>query len=102
VFTCWLHEGLCAAPEVNLVSDVGFHSESLPTPESMFANMPTRPMQFPLVHPSSVVRDANHDDFLEDVMFSGNLGRFLRRIRKAMHVRAEETDRPEPRVGEHR
>ena len=43
--------------------------------------MPASPIELPLLHPARVERDTEGDAFLEDVMFSGNVGRLFDRIR---------------------
>jgi hypothetical protein len=91
-FSCWLLNGLCAAPRVNLVANTGFGWDAPPSAESMFAGMTTRPAQFPLAGPADVARDAEYDSFLEDVLYSGTVTRLLRRIR-AQHARRK-TPRP--------
>jgi hypothetical protein len=85
-FTCWLHEGVCVVPRVNLVANIGFGWNAPPTAESMFADMVTQPAEFPLAHPPEISRDTLNDDFLEDVVFSGNVARMFERLR-SQHAR---------------
>jgi len=91
-FSCWRHGGLAALPTTNLVSNVGFRSDATHTQvaegnTSPFAALPTAPMEFPLRHPVEVEPDAATDAFLEDVVFSGNLGRMFDRLRAARRAR---------------
>lgn len=57
-FTCWLHRGLTALPNVNLVSNIGFRNDGthVVKEESPLANMPLRDIG-ELQHPRFVVRD---------------------------------------------
>ncbi len=86
--TCWLNNGLFIHPEVNLVTNVGFGGDATHTrdPRSVFANLTTRPAQFPLRHPDQVAVDDEGDRFLEDVMYSGNLVALFRRIRRGRAI----------------
>ncbi|EKV03435.1 hypothetical protein Lepto7375DRAFT_5733 [Leptolyngbya sp. PCC 7375] len=71
-FSCWLQSGLCILPNINLVSNIGFgrlgtnHTHW----SSPFARMATYPIEFPLKHPSIVVRDAQADAFTQRHQFS--------------------------------
>jgi hypothetical protein len=80
----WLAGGLTAVSKENLVSNVGFGEEATNTkdPHPLFANLPTVPAELPVRHPSRVERDAEADAFLEDILFSGNLGRLFEQIRR--------------------
>jgi hypothetical protein len=91
-FTCWRHAGLSIHPEVNLVTNVGFSSEATNTrvANSVFANLPTVPAEFPLQHPGEIARDAEADELLEDVMYSGNLGRLFTRIRRGHEIASKQ------------
>lgn len=89
IFSCWRQGGVHLLPNQNLVSNHGFGPSASHTtdPNSRFANMPTMPMAFPLLHPNS--KAANHvaDAFTEEVMFSGTLKQMLTRARRAAHGR---------------
>ena len=83
---CWTHGGLTALPTTNLVSNLGFRADATNTRvaaehRSPFAAVPTAPMAFPIVHPKDVERDPDTDDFLEDILFSGNIRRTFARLR---------------------
>jgi hypothetical protein len=89
VLSCWLNGGLSVIPDVNLVTNAGFRADATHTRNddlSPFANLPVRPMSFPVSHPSEVVRDVEADAFLEDVLFSGNLARMFERVRRARRL----------------
>jgi len=90
--SCWRHGGLAAIPTTNLVSNLGFRSDATHTRvaegnESPFAALPTAPIELPLRHPEGVERDTAHDAFLEDVAYSGNLGRLFDRLRTVRRAR---------------
>ncbi|MFG6100448.1 glycosyltransferase family 2 protein [Leptothoe sp. ISB3NOV94-8A] len=81
-FSCWLQSGLCILPNVNLVSNIGFGELGTNHTywSSPFARMATSPMEFPLKHPSMVVRDAQADAFTQRHQF-GRWARGHRKIR---------------------
>jgi hypothetical protein len=88
----WLADGLSAVPTRNLVTNVGFRDDATNTGaeyRSVFADVPAVAIEFPLRHPERLERDLGADDFVEDVMFSGNVGRLFERIRAR---------RPDPRA----
>jgi hypothetical protein len=63
---CWVQHGLTILPSVNLVSNVGFGTQATHTGGSgRFANMKTYPVDFPLDHPSFILRDAKADRFTQ-------------------------------------
>jgi cephalosporin hydroxylase len=70
-FACWVHGGLTILPNVNLVSNIGFREDATHTTnESPLANLPTKPMSFPLQHPNVMMRNARSDNLTEAIMFS--------------------------------
>lgn len=84
VLASWLAGGLSAVPRRNLVTNVGFRDDATNTRaeyRGVFADVPAVAIDFPLRHPPVVDRDAAADRLIEDVMFSGNLGRLFERIR---------------------
>ena len=85
LFASWLAGGLCAMPRRNLVTNVGFRDDATHTrtehPRSLLRRAGRRARVPACVTPSRVERDAEADAFLEDVMFSGNVGRLFERIR---------------------
>ena len=63
---------LTIIPNVNLVSNIGFGINSTHTRETnIFAEMNIEPVDFPLLHPSLIIRDSIADDFTEKNNFSG-------------------------------
>ena len=79
-FTCWLHNGLCILPQVDLVSNIGFNAEGTHTiRQNQFANLPLGEMQFPLQHPPEIIRDCNADIFIQESKFNLDLWSRLKR-----------------------
>ncbi len=94
LFGSWVAGGLAAVPCRNLVSNVGFGEHATNTRvefRGLFSDVPAVAAESPLRHPEQVERDVEADAFLEDVMFSGNLGRLFRRVRS---YRPEASTRP--------
>lgn len=60
-FTCMSASGLTAVPNSNLITNVGDGPDATHTAGSASLHMPTRPLSFPLVHPSFVLRDQSAD-----------------------------------------
>lgn len=71
-FACWMQNGLTVLPHVNLVSNIGFDSEGTHNNHSkhQLANIPTQEIEFPLQHPSCVIRNQEADDFTYQNMLS--------------------------------
>jgi predicted outer membrane lipoprotein len=91
VLTSWLAGAFAVIPAVNLVTNVGFRADATNTREnqlSPYANMATAPMRFPLTHPRRAIRDAVADRFIEETVFSGNVGRMFDRLRATRANRA--------------
>jgi hypothetical protein len=65
VMSCWLQGGLCVLPEVNLVSNIGYGSDATHTHETehVYGEMRRAEMQFPLSHPSYLIRNLEADLF---------------------------------------
>lgn len=80
---CWLQSGLTILPNVNLVSNIGFDTNSTHTKSytSPFGNMPTEAIEFPLLHPPFVLRNKNADEFTQKTKF-GLIARGLRKVRE--------------------
>lgn len=65
LLACWLQRGLVIRPRLNLVANIGHGAAATHTTfDSPYADMPTAPMRFPLVHPPFVVRDARADAYI--------------------------------------
>jgi hypothetical protein len=58
-FSCWLRRGLCVAPAVNLVENIGFDLRATHTKtfQPIWAMRPAAAMHFPLQHSTSIQRD---------------------------------------------
>lgn len=69
-FACWINNGLAVLPRTNLVTNVGFNADATHTfGDSIFSNMSSEDIQFPLVHPTYIMRDAVADVYTKEVMF---------------------------------
>lgn len=64
-FACMLKGGLSVTPTRNLVTNIGFGPQALQTKDanSIFANIPLEPMNFPLIHPREILPNKIADDF---------------------------------------
>lgn len=66
VFTCWIQNSLCILPNVNLVSNIGFGEVATHTTEkTIFSQLETKPIKFPLLHPPFMLRDYVADRYTE-------------------------------------
>ena len=86
ILACWLNDGLALHPRQNLVSNIGWNAGSTHTkdPESVLANLPRYPMSFPLRHPERLDRHEEADHRLEQLAFSGTLGRVMSLVRESI------------------
>jgi len=74
--------GLAISPSVNLVSNVGYRSDATQTPlAGDLANMPTRPMAFPLRHPPMTAENPRIERHMERTMIL-QIGREVELFRK--------------------
>ena len=81
-FACWMQSGLTILPNVNLVSNQGFHKTATHTREgNKLASLPTESVDFPLKHPPFLIRDNEADMFTQKNVFTP--GR-LARLRKML------------------
>jgi hypothetical protein len=81
VFSLWGNRGMVILPEVNLVSNIGFGKTATRTKgKSIFTELDTSEMEFPLRHPTSVVPDRVADRNVFDTMFHP---RVISRIRNS-------------------
>lgn len=63
VYSVWKESGLCIVPKYNLVTNIGFGEDATHTSNtSIFANMKTKDLSFPLVHPKVVMANTNLDN----------------------------------------
>lgn len=73
-FTCWIQTFLTVLSNVNLVTNIGYGTESTHTSEetSKYSNMAVEAIEFPLKHPPFVVRDLQADEFTENTLYDYN------------------------------
>ncbi len=69
---CWLQSGLCILPNVNLISNIGFGTDSTHFTSdqlSPYENIPTETIDFPLKHPPFVFQNFQADSFTQKTLF---------------------------------
>ncbi|HEX9004041.1 MAG TPA: glycosyltransferase family 2 protein [Blastocatellia bacterium] len=73
--SCWAQSGLTVLPNVNLISNIGFDEAGSHTRNrhSRFANMAIGNLEFPLQHPSFVIRDDEADQYTQRNNFRRSL-----------------------------
>ncbi len=83
-FTAITHGLLQVVPNVNLISNIGFGANATHTHVvGIHANMPTQPIQFPLVHPKFVLADIEADRYIaRDQLAPSFIKRKWRRIQR--------------------
>jgi hypothetical protein len=92
LFTCWAEGGLTVLPNQNLVTNIGFASSATHTSgDSPLAELPTEPMEFPLVHPEHMTAHAEADAFTGRTVFRARprrrvAHRVARRVRSYVGV----------------
>ncbi len=72
-FASWIQNRLGIISNVNLISNIGFNTDSTNInfkQKSPHDNMPTEPLEFPLKHPPFVFRDTKADDFTQRTLFN--------------------------------
>jgi hypothetical protein len=88
-FSCWLQNSLSIHPCTNLVMNIGFGVDATHTANSNspFASLPITAMQFPLQHPSSIIRDIQADDYIQKVIFDvSQIQRLKNKLRRVAHT----------------
>lgn len=84
-YSCWRKGGLTALPQVNLVANIGFDAEATHTQiaPGPLATWPTRPLDFPLRHPSHVAANGHADEFTQRNLYNPGLCiRILQRLKR--------------------
>jgi hypothetical protein len=83
-FTAITHGLLQVVPNVNLISNIGFGANATHTHVvGVHANMPTQPIEFPLVHPTFVLADIEADRHIaQDQLAPSFMKRKWRRIQR--------------------
>ncbi|MEG4985341.1 putative capsular polysaccharide synthesis family protein [Microcoleus sp. BR0-C5] len=81
-FTCFVNQGLCALPNQNLISNVGFGEDAAHTTWEVdeIANLPTQSIDFPLHHPTKVTVNIQAEAVIDKVRFTGR--KYLRGLRQ--------------------
>jgi hypothetical protein len=72
-FTCFVNQGLCAVPNQNLISNVGFGEDAAHTTWEVdeIANLPTQSIDFPLHHPTKVTVNIQAEKVIDKIRFTG-------------------------------
>lgn len=87
-FTALTRGLLQVAPNVNLISNIGFGPDATHTHTvGIHANMKTEPMEFPLTHPTFILPDPAADQYIADEQLAPSfLKRQKRRIKKYLPI----------------
>lgn len=74
-FSCWIRNKLSILSNVNLISNIGYSEEATNTKKntSVFSEMPTETLDFPLKHPPFMIRDTKSDGYTQKILFSPSL-----------------------------
>jgi hypothetical protein len=92
-FACWMQNSLGIISNGNLISNIGFGPDStnfINSKNNPFENIPSVPMEFPLKHPSFMIRDLQADDFTQKTLFrESKLQLFKDKIKKLLTVKED-------------
>lgn len=72
MLSCWLQNQLSILPNINLVANIGFGSDSThfqSSQKSPYENLPTYAMEFPLQHPKYIVQNLPADRFTQNTLY---------------------------------
>ncbi|MBN3879162.1 glycosyltransferase family 2 protein [Nostoc sp. JL23] len=74
-FSCWIQNYLSILPNINLISNIGFGNEGTNTKKSVsiFSEIPTEKVLFPLKHPSFMIQDTKADEFTQKTLYRPHL-----------------------------
>ena len=73
-FACWVQNSLTILPQVNLISNIGFNPDATHTKKDVpWASQSIYPIDFPLTHPSFILRNTVADRFTNSIMYESNL-----------------------------
>jgi len=86
VFFCFINNGLCIMPNVNLVSNIGFNKEALHTKDenSILSKMKTEEIT-EIIHPNFILPDQEADNLDSKLSFS-NISIFKRIKNKMLRI----------------
>jgi len=80
VYVCWFNNMLSVMPKVNLISNIGFGKDATHTKGgSIYANLPTQPIKFPLKESNIILPDTAADNFTASNMFTLSISRRIYR-----------------------
>lgn len=80
VYACWLHNMLAVMPQNNLISNIGFGQDATHTRGgSIYANLPTKPLSFPLQVTSNISPNLEADTYTAKYMFTFSIWRRIYR-----------------------
>lgn len=90
VMACWLNKMLSVMPNVNLISNIGFGDQATHTVgKSIFADMKTDKLSFPLLHPSLLEGHKEGDQYTSRYLFTNSiLRRGIRKLQGLLGLRA--------------
>jgi hypothetical protein len=85
VLAFWCHSMLSVIPQANLVSNIGFGPAATHTQSgSVYANLPTASMQWPMMEPNLMLASADADAFMANRVLSASIrDRIQHRLRRA-------------------
>lgn len=83
--SCMGAGGLCAVPEVNLITNEGFGADATHTQDQGDYKGETFPMEFPLSYPDKVERDRNFDRYDRGLNPPWKIVRALRKLKKMFY-----------------
>jgi hypothetical protein len=81
-YSVWAQGGLVAIPTRNLITNIGFGEDATHTVDGSAwqSRLPTTAMEFPLVHPDSVVDDEARDAWTDRFLFGTKRASLARRV----------------------
>ena len=89
-FCRWIQEGLCIVPNQNLISNIGWGNDATHTTLSgsisIWDNIPSKEMKFPLKHPPYVLRDRKADEANLKMNWANLPVRIVRLIMRVIHL----------------
>lgn len=68
VFSCWLNNGLCVIPTVNMIENIGFDKSATHTKEG--TSLFRKSIKFPLKHPPEIERFEEADKYYDKFNFT--------------------------------